>query len=47
VGSQFVETILTVVEICRQQSRSVFAFVAEAVQAHFAHQASPSLLSGM
>jgi transposase len=46
-GSRFVETILTVVETCRQQSRSVFAFVAEAVQAHFAQQASPSLLSGV
>ena len=31
-GSRFVETILTVVETCRQQSRSVFAFVAEAVK---------------
>ena len=35
-GSRFAETILTVVETCRQQSRNVFAFVAEAVQAHFA-----------
>jgi transposase len=46
-GSRFVETILTVVETCRQQSRSVFAFVAEAVQAHFARQPSPSLLRGV
>ena len=45
-GSKFVETILTVVETCRQQSRSVFAFVAEAVQAHFAHQPAPSLFTG-
>jgi transposase len=45
-GSRFVETILTVVETCRQQSRSVFAFVAEAVQAHFNHQPAPSLLTG-
>jgi len=44
-GSRFVETILTVVETCRQQSRSVFAFVAEAVQAHFAHQPAPSLFT--
>jgi hypothetical protein len=41
-----VETILTVVETCRQQSRSVFAFVAEAVQAHFDHPPAPSLLTG-
>jgi transposase len=46
-GSRFVETILTVVETCRQQSRSVFAFVTEAVQAHIAQQPSPSLLSGV
>lgn len=45
-GSRFVETILTVVETCRQQSRNVFAFVAEAVRAHFDHQPTPSLLSG-
>jgi transposase len=45
-GSRFVETILTVVETCRQQSRSVFTFVAEAVQAHFAHQPAPSLFTG-
>ncbi len=45
-GSRFVETILTVVETCRQQSRSVFAFIADAVQAHLNHQAAPSLLTG-
>lgn len=45
-GSRFVETILTVAETCRQQSRSVFAFVSEAVQAHFDHRSVPSLLSG-
>ena len=42
-GSRFVETLLTVVETCRQQSRNVFAFVASAVEAHFAHQPAPSL----
>ena len=46
-GSRFVETILTVVETCRQQSRSVFTFVAEAVHAHFDHRPAPSLLSGV
>jgi transposase len=40
-GSRFVETILTVIETCRQQSRSVFDFVAQAVQAHFDGQPSP------
>ena len=38
------ETILTVVETCRQQSRNVFAFVTGAVEAHFAHLPAPSLL---
>lgn len=42
-GSRFVETLLTVIETCRQQSRNVFAFVATAVQAHLGHQPTPSL----
>jgi transposase len=46
-GSRFVETILTVVETCRQQSRSVFDFVAQAVQAHFDGQPAPSLLTNL
>jgi transposase len=43
-GSRFVETMLTVIETCRQQSRDVFAHVTAAVQAHFAGQPTPSLL---
>jgi transposase len=43
-GSRFVETILTVVETCRQQSRNVFAFLTNAVEARFAAQSAPSLL---
>jgi transposase len=43
-GSRFVETMLTVVETCRQQSRNAFAFITAAVQAHFAHQPAPSLV---
>lgn len=42
-GSRFVETMLTVVETCRQQSRNVFTYVSDAVHAHFAHEAPPSL----
>lgn len=42
-GSRFVETLLTVVETCRQQSQNVFAFVTTAVEAHFNHQPAPSL----
>ncbi len=44
-GSRFVETMLTVIESCRQQSRNVFEYVTAAVQAHMAHQPTPSLLS--
>src|SRR6516165_8771083 len=42
-GSRFVATILTVVETCRQQSRSVFDYLTTAMQAHFAHESAPSL----
>ena len=43
-GSRFVATILTVVETCRQQSRSVFDYLTTAMEAHFAHESAPSLL---
>lgn len=46
-GSRFVETMLTVIETCRQQSRNVFAYVTAAVEAHFAHQSPPSLRPGV
>lgn len=45
-GSRFVETLLTVIETCRQQSRSVFQFLTTAVEALFANQSAPSLVSG-
>lgn len=45
-GSRFVETLLTVIETCRQQGRDVFAFVTSAVQSHLSHQPTPSLLFG-
>src|SRR5262249_21718518 len=43
-GSRFVETMLTVIETCRQQSRDVFAYVTAAVPAHFADQPTTTLL---
>lgn len=46
-GSRFVETMLTVIETCRQQSRDVFDFVTSSLQAHFTAQPNPSLLSGV
>ena len=45
-GSRFVETMLTMIETCRQQQRSVFEFVSQSVAAHFADQPPPSLLTG-
>jgi transposase len=46
-GSRFVETMLTVIETCRQQCRNAFAFITNAVQAHLSHHATPSLLPGV
>ncbi len=46
-GSRFVETMLTVIETCRQQGRNVFAFLTNAVEAHLAHHSAPSLLAGV
>jgi hypothetical protein len=43
-GSRFVERMLTVSETCRLQGRSIFAYLTGAVEAHFQHQAAPSLL---
>jgi len=46
-GSRFVETILTIVETCHRQSRNSFEYLTAAMQAHFAAQPAPSLLSGV
>jgi transposase len=46
-GSRFVETMLGVVETCRQQGRNVFGYITDAVQAHYAKQPTPSLLNGV
>lgn len=46
-GSRFVETMLTVIETCRQQHRNTFAFLTDALTAHLAHQPAPSLLPGV
>jgi transposase len=43
-GSRFVETLLTVVETCRQQSQNVFTFITSAVEASFTHHPAPSLI---
>ena len=46
-GSRFVETILTVVETCHRQSRHSFQYLTAALEAHFANQTTPSLLTGV
>ena len=46
-GSRFVETLLSVIETCRQQGRNVFTFVTETVQAHLNGNPAPTLLSGV
>ena len=46
-GSRFVETILTVVETCRRQSRNIFRYVRQAIEARFANRPTPSLISGV
>ena len=43
-GSRFVETMLTVIETCRQQRRPAFAFVTAAIEARLAGKPAPSLL---
>ena len=45
-GSRFVETLLTVIETCRQQHRPAFIFITEAIQRRLNHQPAPSLLNG-
>lgn len=42
-GSRFVETMLSVVETCRQQNRSIFDFLTSTVELHFRNRPAPSL----
>jgi transposase len=44
-GSRFVETMLTVIETCRQQRRNAFDYITTALLAHFAENLQPLLLS--
>ena len=46
-GSRFVETMLSVIETCRQQNRNVFTYVTEAVQSHFNGHPTPKLSYGV
>lgn len=44
-GSRFAETMLTVIETCRQQRRNAFEFVTAAVKARLANESGPSLVA--
>lgn len=44
-GSRFVERMLSVIETCRRQTRNVFAWLVQAVQASLSGKPMPSLLS--
>ena len=44
-GSRFTERMLTVIETCRQQTRSTFEFLTETIEAHFHRKNGPSLRS--
>jgi transposase len=44
-GSRFVETLLTVVETCRQQRRNVFQHITAVLKANLDRKPAPSLLS--
>lgn len=46
-GSRFVETMLSVIETCRQQGRNVFHHDTHALRARFHQQHGPSLLPGV
>lgn len=46
-GSRFVETMLTVIETCRQQHRNTFEYLTIAVKVRLAGQPAPSLLPGV
>jgi transposase len=44
-GSRFVERLLTVIETRRRAGRNAFAWLTEAVRAHFHREAAPSLVA--
>ena len=46
-GSRFVETLLSVIETCRQQERNAFDFITAAVEAHALANPAPKLLNGV
>jgi transposase len=45
-GSRFMESMLTVIETCRQQGRSTFAYLTAAMESHLAKKPAPTQLPG-
>jgi transposase len=45
-GSRFLETMLTVIETCRQQEKNAFDYITQAVHAHITGQKPRPLLNG-
>ena len=46
-GSRFVETLLSIIETCRQQQRNAIDFIAAAIEAHALVRPAPKLLNGV
>ena len=46
-GSRFVETLLTILETCRQQQRHPIDFLTAAIEVHAAAKPAPKLLAGV
>ena len=44
-GSRFMETMLSIIETCRQQKRNLFAFITSAINAAYAKRPIPKLLN--
>ena len=44
-GSRFVETLVTILETCRQREKNTFTYLTQAITAHFAEEKTPSLLA--
>ena len=46
-GCRFVETMLTVIDTCRQQGRNAFSYITKAIEARLASEPLQSLLAGV
>ena len=46
-GSRFVETLLTILETCRQRRKNIFTFLVVSIQAHLERKTPPSILANV